>query len=99
MINDINVNIGAVIFLEISKERFHQWHKYGFGGLLTRFLRDQGVEEEALVYRLAVDTLPMDVSRTKGIIMSHGLELAMLEYQARDDMITAWMYGLQLLLL
>lgn len=80
--DDIEVNIGAVIFLMMRKMCFYQGHRYGFGGLLTRFLMDHGVKEEVLDYRLVVDTNPIDVSHTKGITVTHGTVLTMPKRQA-----------------
>lgn len=96
MFDDVDVNVGAVIFLAMKKARLHSDSRYGFEGLLTKFLWDQGVDEEDLDYRLPVITSPVDVSRTKGD-PAYGAALNLLEHQAQNVEIAAWMYGLQML--
>lgn len=71
--------------------------QYGFSGLLTRFLRSNGVEEEELDYRPVVDTHAVDVSRMKGLDGAHRPVLTMPKYQARNDEILSHMYKLQML--
>lgn len=39
MRDDIDINVGAVILFMIKKMLYHHGHRYGFNGLLTRFLR------------------------------------------------------------
>lgn len=65
MWDDIDMNIENVIFLGIKKARLNPEHKYSFGCLLTRFLRSEGIEEEAMNFWSPVSTNPIDVSRTK----------------------------------
>lgn len=93
----IDRNVGVVIFSAMKKASYHQGRRYRFGGLLTRFLRDCGVEEEALDYKPAMDTHHVDMSRTKGLMVTHGPVLTMPEHHARNDKITSQIYGLQLL--
>lgn len=77
--DDIDINVGVVILSSLKKERYHQGYKYGFEGLLTRFLQSEGVEEEVLYYRTVVDTCPIDVSMTIGLDMAHRPVLTMPE--------------------
>lgn len=72
MHDNFYVNIGIVIFLVMRKALFYYKCRYSFDGLLARFLRDHGVEKEALNYRPVADTKPMYMSRTQVIIMTHG---------------------------
>lgn len=92
--DNIDINVGVVIYSAMKKSRYHQGHIYEFGSLLNRFLRSHGVEEEKLDYRLVVDTRAVDVSRMKGQDGAHGLVLTMLEHQARNNDISTHMYGL-----
>lgn len=96
MRNDVNVNMGPVIFSAMRKMQFQGTHRYGFGGLLTRFLQEHGVEEEDVDYRPAVNTRPLDLSRTKGSV-PYGTTLTMPERQALNNEITTLMYELQIL--
>lgn len=75
--DDIDINIGDAIFFIMWKVRYHHEHRYRLCGLLTRFLRNQRVEEGALDYRLMMDTHILYISRTKGLIMAHRLVLTM----------------------
>lgn len=63
--NDIDINVGAMIFLVMNKAHYHQGHRYGFDGFVTRFLRNQVVEEEALDYRPVVDNHSVDCPRLR----------------------------------
>lgn len=74
---DIDINVGVVILSKIKKVHYHHGRKYGFGGLLTRFLRGQEIEEEALYYRPVVNMRPIDMTRTKELNMAHGSVLTM----------------------
>ncbi|XP_016577508.2 uncharacterized protein LOC107875339 isoform X2 [Capsicum annuum] len=96
MREDIELNVGAIIFSAMRKARLLGGRRYGFGGLLTRFLRQQGVPEEDVDYKPPVNLRPLDFSRTKGPA-SYGVTLTMPERQARNDEITARMYGLTML--
>lgn len=84
--------MGAVIILAMKKEPFYPGCRYGFGVLLTHFLRGHEFKEEALYYRLVVDTRLMDVTRTWGLDITHGLVLTLPKHHAQDDEITAHMY-------
>lgn len=97
MHDDININIGAVIFSTMKKVHYYQLCRYRFGCLLTRFLRNHSVEEESLNYRPVVDTRTVDVSRTKGLTVAHGPLLTRPKCQACNDEIIAGMYRLQIL--
>lgn len=97
MRDDININVGPVILSSIKKARYHQECRYRFGGLLTRFLWSHEIEEEALDYRPLVDTLPIDVTWTKGLDVARGPVLTLLERHVWDDDITTRTYGLQML--
>lgn len=54
--DDIDLNIGVVIFWAMRKARLYIGCSYGFGGLLTQFIKVHGVEEEHLDYRSEVNT-------------------------------------------
>lgn len=86
--------MGAVIISAMKKTRFHEVHRYDFGGLMTHFLQSHEVEEEALDYILVVDMHPVDVTQMRGLYVSHGPILTFLEHHARDYEIIAHMYGL-----
>lgn len=96
MRDDVNVNVGVVIFSAMRKMRFQGTRHYGFGGLLTRFLWEHGVEEKDSDYRPTINTSLLDLSRTKGS-SPYGNTLTMPERQAQNDEIIAFMYRLQML--
>ncbi|KAH0689616.1 hypothetical protein KY289_016974 [Solanum tuberosum] len=54
--------------------------RFCYGGLITRFLRGEGIEEEA------VDMTALD--------LSHGTVLSAQERQARDDSVMARIFGM-----
>lgn len=62
MHNEIDINVSAVIFSTIKKMRYHQGYMYEFNGLLTRYLRNLGVEGELLNNRIVVGTYIIDLS-------------------------------------
>lgn len=64
--DDVEVNIGNVNFSSMKKTWLNSDHRYGFGGLLTRFLCKKGIEEEFMDYMPLVSTKPIDISLTKG---------------------------------
>lgn len=71
-------------------------HRYGFSGLLTRFLSLQGVPKEDVDYKPPANTKPLEFSCTKGPT-SHGTTLTMLECQDRSDEVLARLLGLSML--
>lgn len=71
-------------------------HRYGFDGLLTKFLRLHGVPEEEVDYRQPIDHRPLDFSCTKGPA-PYGVNLTMPDCQNRNDEITGRMYRLTML--
>ncbi|KAH0689235.1 hypothetical protein KY289_016593 [Solanum tuberosum] len=72
--------------------------KFCYGGLITHFLRAEGLEEEMV--DLTVASHPnltgkiVDVTRTKALDTSHGPVLSAQERQARDDSVMAMMFGM-----
>lgn len=46
MCDDIEINVGVVIFFVMKKVCYHEGRQYRFCGLLTRFLRRHNVEEK-----------------------------------------------------
>lgn len=53
--------------------------------------------DEVLDFRPLVDTLPKDVTRTRGLDVDYRPMLTLPEHYARDDEITGHIYGLQIL--
>lgn len=95
--NDIEINIGHVIFSSMKKMRFIEGHRYGVRGLLTQFLRRRRVENKELDYKPMVDSLLIDVTTSRSTAGDQGSILTMAERQARTDEITTKIYGLQIL--
>ncbi|KAH0644731.1 hypothetical protein KY284_032615 [Solanum tuberosum] len=67
-------------------------------GLITRFLREEGIEEETMdmtvAYHPDLTGKLVDVTRTKALDTSHGPVLSAPERQARDDNVMARMFGM-----
>ncbi|KAG5594766.1 hypothetical protein H5410_035998 [Solanum commersonii] len=69
-----------------------------YRGLISHFLRAQGIEEEALkltiVFHLNLMGKLVDVTRINVLDTSHGLVLSAQERQARDDSVMERMFGM-----
>lgn len=95
MVLKLKINIEAVIKHVMKKARNHHDRRYGFGGLLTRFLRWHGIEEEALDFNPLLEMRPVDVTKMRALDISH--EHILPECHAQDNEIATHMYGLQML--
>ncbi|MCD9638558.1 hypothetical protein HAX54_022583, partial [Datura stramonium] len=51
--NGMLINVGVLIKNVLKRERVKEGQNFGFGGLLTRFLRRNNIEDEEAEYRLA----------------------------------------------
>ncbi|MCE0482154.1 hypothetical protein HAX54_040601, partial [Datura stramonium] len=56
------VNVGDIIKDVFRRERVKKGQRFGFGGLLTRFLRRYQIEEEETDYRPRYDPRAIDVT-------------------------------------
>ncbi|KAH0755059.1 hypothetical protein KY290_025329 [Solanum tuberosum] len=67
-------------------------------GLITRFLKAEGIEEETVditvAYHPNLTGELVDVTRTKVLDSSHGLVLSALKRPARDDSVMARIFGM-----
>lgn len=97
MCDDIDINVGQVIFSSMKKARYHLRHNYGFGGLLTHFLKWHKIDKKELDYKPEVVTRPVDITTARIIVGAQGPILNLAENQARANEIFARMYGLQIL--
>ncbi|KAH0757937.1 hypothetical protein KY290_021430 [Solanum tuberosum] len=74
-----------------------RWRFY-YGGLITRFLRIESIEEKAVdmtvAYHPNLTGKLVDVTRTKALDTSHGHVLSAQERHARDDSVMARMFGM-----
>ncbi|KAH0754601.1 hypothetical protein KY290_024871 [Solanum tuberosum] len=72
--------------------------RFCYGGLITHFLRTQGIEEEAcdmmIAFHLDLTGKMVNVTRTKALDASHGHVLSAQERQVCDDSIMARMFGM-----
>lgn len=91
------INIGLVIISPMKKARFQQGCMYGFGGLLTRFFKGHGIEEEDLDYRLLLETRSIDVTQIWGLDISYGPMLTLLENHAWDNKIITYIYEIKII--
>lgn len=54
--DDVEINVGQVIFFTMKKVHYIEGCSYGFGGLLTQFFRRHQVGEEELDYIPVADS-------------------------------------------
>lgn len=72
MSNDIDINVGQVIFSTMKKACYHEGCRYDFGGLLTQFFRRHRVEKKELHYKKVVDAHPIDLTISRSTAGAHG---------------------------
>ncbi|KAF3629434.1 hypothetical protein FXO38_05422 [Capsicum annuum] len=97
MCDDVDINMGHVIFSAIKKVRTQAGRSFGFRGLVTSFLQRHKVDEEELDYKPGVITCPVDITTARTASGVNGPILTMVERKNRDDEILTRMYGLQML--
>ncbi|KAH0644669.1 hypothetical protein KY284_032553 [Solanum tuberosum] len=92
------INVGAILRQNLMKFQNNLRWRFCYGGLITRFLRAEGIEEEAVdmtvAYHPDLTGKLVDVTRTKALDMSHGHFLSAQERQARVDSVMARMFGM-----
>ena len=64
---------------------------------ITKLCRQAGIPEENVDYMVLLFTTPLDVTKTEGPETVHGSTLTTAECNRRDDMITARIYGLEMM--
>ncbi|KAG5582081.1 hypothetical protein H5410_052708, partial [Solanum commersonii] len=95
-----SVLLPAKHLTEVTRDRvvFVAVLLWGGRSFITRFLRVQGIEEEACGLTIAFHPNLMgklvDVTRTKALDTSHGHVLSSQERQARDDSVMTRMFGM-----
>ncbi|KAH0758158.1 hypothetical protein KY290_021651 [Solanum tuberosum] len=97
LMKDVPISIGAVLKSAMRKARVHRGRRYVFGGLITNLCRRAGLPNESVDYMAPLFTTPLDVTKTKGPENMHGPTLTTVERNMRDDLITARMFGLEIL--
>ncbi|KAH0737847.1 hypothetical protein KY290_036552 [Solanum tuberosum] len=92
------INVGAILRQNMMKFRNSLRWRFCYGGLITRFLRAEGIEEETvdmtIAYHPDLTGKLVDVTRTKALDTSYGLVLSAQERKARDDSVIARMFGM-----
>ena len=81
MCADVEINVGSVIFSAMKKARTQVGRSFGFGGLLTRFLKRHRVDEEELDYKPEEITHPIDITTARSTSGASGPILTMMERQ------------------
>ncbi|KAH0709561.1 hypothetical protein KY284_010988 [Solanum tuberosum] len=70
------INVGEILRKDKMKFRNNLRWRFCYGGLITRFLRTQGIEEEAvnltITFHLDLTGKLVDMTRTKALDTSHG---------------------------
>uniref|UniRef100_M1D901 Uncharacterized protein n=1 Tax=Solanum tuberosum TaxID=4113 RepID=M1D901_SOLTU len=92
------INVGAILTQNMIKFRNNLRWKFCYGGLITHFLRAEGIDEETVditvPYHPDLMGKCVDVTRTKALDTSHGYVLSAQERQARHDSVMARMFGM-----
>ncbi|KAH0714899.1 hypothetical protein KY284_007804 [Solanum tuberosum] len=92
------INVGVILRQNMMKFRNNMRWQFCYEGLITRFLRAQGIEEEVVDLTIAfhpdLTGKLVDVTRTTALDTSHGPVLSAQERQARDDSVMARMFGM-----
>lgn len=93
LIKGMPINVGAILIQIMMKFRNNVRWGFFYEGLITLFLRVEGIEEETVdmtaTYHPDLMGKLVDVTQTKALDMSHGPVLSTLERKARDDSIMA----------
>ncbi|KAG5584671.1 hypothetical protein H5410_045105 [Solanum commersonii] len=93
------INVGAILRQNMIKFRNNLRWRFCYGGLITHFLRAQGIKEEAVDLTVAfhpdLTGKIVDVTQTKALDTSHEPVLPAPERQARDDSVMARMFGIE----
>lgn len=79
----IPINMEVVIRNLIRRERIHKGVKFGFGSLMTRFLRVYDIEQGDIDVRLPQNTRAINVTTSKKLDTQHVLTLSTVERNAR----------------
>uniref|UniRef100_M1DNL5 Putative plant transposon protein domain-containing protein n=1 Tax=Solanum tuberosum TaxID=4113 RepID=M1DNL5_SOLTU len=91
-------NVRAILRQHMMKFRNIMRWRFCYGGLITRYLRAQGIEEEAFDLTIAFHPDLMgklvDVMRTKAFDTSYGPVLSAQKRHACDDSVMARMFGM-----
>lgn len=94
LMKDLEVNVGAVLKSSIRKARVHKGSRFAFGGIITTLCRQDGMPDKILDYLPATDMDPFDVTNVRGLELEQGPILMTVERHMRDELITAWMFGM-----
>ncbi|MCD7451734.1 hypothetical protein HAX54_013215 [Datura stramonium] len=77
----------------LKRERVKKGQNFGFGGILTRFLRGHDIKEEKVDYRPAYDLRGIDMTKTKESKGINGPVLSVNERNARINSMLSYLYG------
>lgn len=87
----------AIIKSTMQKAQVYKGYTYAFGGIITKMCPLAGVLEERLDYMARLYPVAVDINRTKGSHTNLGPTLITVEPHKTDELITARMYGLEML--
>ncbi|MCD7471250.1 hypothetical protein HAX54_011580 [Datura stramonium] len=87
---EAKVNINEIIKDVLTRARVKKGQRFGFGGLLTRFLRGHKIEKDVVDYRPRYDLKTKDL---KGL---HGPMIYISERHARINNMLSDLYGMQM---
>lgn len=97
LMKGIYINVAAVLKSTMRKAKVHQGRRYAFSGLIMRLCLRARVPEENLDYMAPLFKVPVDMTKTKGPDLVHGITLTTTECNRRYEMIMAHIYGLEML--
>lgn len=96
LIKGMPINVRAILSQNIMKFQNYMRWRFCYGGLITHFLRAQGIEKEACDLIIPFHPNPpgkiVDVTTTKVLDTSHGPILSAHERQARGDSVITRMF-------
>uniref|UniRef100_M1DJB3 Putative plant transposon protein domain-containing protein n=1 Tax=Solanum tuberosum TaxID=4113 RepID=M1DJB3_SOLTU len=89
LMKEMSITVGAILRQSMMKFRNNLRWRFWYGGLITHFLRAEGIEEEPVdmivAYHPDLTGKIVHVTRTKALDTSHGPVLLAQERQPRDD--------------
>ncbi|MCD7449318.1 hypothetical protein HAX54_051258 [Datura stramonium] len=91
------INVGVLIKNLLKRARVNKGQNFGFGDLLTRFLRGHDIEEEEVDCKPYYDPRRIYMTKTKEPKGINGLVLSFNECNVRIDNMLSHLYGMQML--
>ncbi|MCD7459902.1 hypothetical protein HAX54_042259 [Datura stramonium] len=94
LMTEMQINVGVIIKNTLRRERGKKVQSFGFGDLLTRFMRGHEIKEEEVDYIPVYDPRGIDVTKTKEPQGVNGPVLSFNECNVRINKILSHLYGM-----